>query len=136
MNPTDSVGLPHGDAEVRGVSETFTCRVHQVEIRTDGNGCELCIAAFPLREHAEAMTPDERVAELERLCGQVTMPVRMIFQRISELVGRPVYTHEIALAFDQLREEAWSRTGEMPDEETVIARAELSGKPVVVVRIP
>lgn len=115
------------------MSETFVCHVHSTEAPASGRGCEACYAEWEQRRPAAEMTPDERVAELERWCGQLSIPVGNIHQRVQELVGRPVYSHEIGLAFDQLREEAWHRTGQMPSDETITARAGLSGKPVVIV---
>lgn len=58
------------------------------------------------------MTGDERAEELRRMNEQVTITFDRIHQRVEELVGRPVWTHEMAL-WDELVEEArtWQHGG-------------------------
>ena len=58
------------------------------------------------------------------------MPV--LLERLNQLVGRPVYTHEIALRYDHLLDEARRRTGVTPMDE-VIGSLEDTGKTVIVV---
>ena len=72
---------------------SYLCPTHGTE-QTDF--CEACISAFPDRRNADDMTGDERVEEMERIAGVVSMPFDTLHQRITELVGRPVWTHEMA----------------------------------------
>lgn len=57
--------------------------------------CPTCLKNFDSRRSATAMTIDERVVELEAICDVIEIPFDKIHQRIEELVGRPVWTHEI-----------------------------------------
>ena len=81
--------------------------------------CPACAEWFETRPDAAAMTPDERVAEFEswRVCE---IDFNKIHRRIEELVGRPVWTHEIGLNRAGLREEARVRTGELPTVEKLV----------------
>ena len=116
------------------MTETFICKTHHIEVPASGHGCEQCYTEWEHRRPANEMTPDERVSELKRITAQLSIPMRETMVRVDELVGRSVYSHELGSAFfDLLCEEARNPTGYISDE-TVIARAELSGKPVVVVR--
>jgi len=55
------------------------------------------------------MTGEERAKEMELLFGALEIPVRMVHERIEELVGRPVFTHEMGLNSDGLIQEARNR---------------------------
>lgn len=90
---------------------SFWCNRHQVEAPSGGTGCRFCYAEWQLRRDPSNMTPAERVMELERWCSQVSIPLECIFQRISELVGRPVLHHEIALSYSELCESAYNNNG-------------------------
>ena len=114
---------------------TVRCATHGVAMSTSGDGCERCYEDWLNRPPAAEMTGDERVAELTRWVDQLTIPYRETRIRIDELVGRSVYDHEIGMCFDLLCEEARNPTGWI-SEEQIIARAALSGKPVIVVRSP
>lgn len=68
--------------------------------------CPGCLAAFDYRQNVESMTGDERAAELEGWVGILEIPFDLMHQRFEELVGRPVYTHELGLNWEGLVEEA------------------------------
>lgn len=114
--------------------EAFDCPWHGFTIEPDNDdGCPVCLRDY--RDDARdpaTMTPDERVAQVERLCGIVTVAVPVLLERLNQLVGRPVYTHEIALRYDALLDEARRRTGVTPMDE-VIGSLEDTGLPVMVV---
>lgn len=78
------------------------------------------------------MTGDERADALMNLCRVVTMPMDNIHQRIQELVGRPVYTHEMAgeERFAQLVEEA--RTNDHPSFKEITDKLP-ADKPVFII---
>lgn len=58
--------------------------------------CPTCVDAFPARRAVSKMSPTERATELRSLVGPLEIPFLMLHQRIEELVGRPVWTHELA----------------------------------------
>ena len=57
--------------------------------------CPKCVADFENRQAAEEMTPEERVSEFEMWEGPLEIPIRMLHKRLEELVGRPIWTHEL-----------------------------------------
>lgn len=63
--------------------------------------CEVCVLAFEKRRPVNEMSVEERVAELNQWGGPVEIPFPSIHRRIEELMGRPVWTHEMAF-FDSL----------------------------------
>ena len=71
------------------------CHFCQTECE-DGKPCPTCVAAFPTRRPVISMTVKERLAELKLWFGVAEIDFQMIHQRIEELVGRPVWTHELA----------------------------------------
>lgn len=71
--------------------------------------CPTCVENFKTRRNAEEMTGEERAKEMELLFGALEMPFPMVHERIEELVGRPVFTHEIGLNSDGLIQEARNR---------------------------
>lgn len=83
---------------------TYVCPKHQTE---QDSWCKRCMRDFKNRPAADTMTGDERAAELERWGGVLTIPFPKVHERIEELVGRPVFTHEMGSNhFDELVEEA------------------------------
>jgi hypothetical protein len=66
--------------------------------------CLVCVAAFDTRRPVAEMTVDERIAEMNVLSGPLEIPFDKVHQRIEELMGRPVWTHEMAF-WDELLEE-------------------------------
>jgi hypothetical protein len=96
--------------------------------------CPSCLAWFETRPDPATMTPDERVAEMKSW-KTVEISFDKIHQRIQELVGRPVWTHEIGLNWWGLIEEARNRSGEV-DMDKVMDPLMETGKPVVGVVVP
>jgi hypothetical protein len=90
------------------MSTSYECPTHRT---VQDDYCAGCVADFEGRRHADDMTGDERAAEFERWCGILTIPFDKLHQRIEELVGRPVFTHELAghAAVSLLIEEARTR---------------------------
>lgn len=60
------------------------------------DACPTCTAAFKHRRDATTMTAEERAVELESLVGVLEIDFDKLHQRITELVGRDVWTHELA----------------------------------------
>lgn len=62
--------------------------------------CEHCQRDIAGRPKRDDMTTEERIAELKSFCegnGQYLMvPFDVMQMRIEELMGRPVWTHELA----------------------------------------
>jgi hypothetical protein len=83
------------------------------------------------------MTGDERAAELSALMDRpLSRPFDLIHKRIEELVGRPVWTHELGLNRDGLIEEARNRPRDSPltpaeFQTKVMAPLEATGKPII-----
>lgn len=69
-----------------------TC--HACATQTD-TWCPTCVAAFPNRRPATEMTREERATEFDGLCGPLEIPIAMLHERVEELVGRSVWTHEL-----------------------------------------
>ena len=70
--------------------------------------CPDCMEVFANRRNPDEMTGDQRAAEFRWWGTILTIPFDNLHQRIQELVGRPVWTHELAgrAAVDLLIEEA------------------------------
>lgn len=81
--------------------------------------CATCVEAFDHRRPAEEMTPEERMAEMQSWRGPCEIPFSLIHKRFEELVGRPVWTHEIGLDWEGLVLEAGGRR-EQPTMEGII----------------
>jgi hypothetical protein len=72
--------------------------------------CDVCVAEWLTRPDPERMTPAERVAEMNTLDAVLSVPFEMFHKRIERLVGRPVWTHEMASpVWPQLVTEAGDR---------------------------
>lgn len=72
--------------------------------------CPTCVKRFATRRNANEMTADERAQEAELLFGPAEIPPEMWFQRLEELVGRPLKRSlEIGSFKDSLVEEARTR---------------------------
>jgi hypothetical protein len=93
--------------------------------------CPTCTAWFEHRPAASAMTPTERVAELRTWFPILEISFSKMHQRIEELVGRPVWTHEL-VDMEALCREIETATPATFDE--VIGKLP-SGKPVIVVEV-
>jgi hypothetical protein len=117
----------------------YTCTYHPERGVID-EYCPLCIQEHEERRNAESMTGDERAAEVARLfSGVLSRPFEMIHKRIQELVGRPVWTHELGLRADELIEEARSRPRDTPISGDEIRDKVIGSippdKPVIVVQL-
>lgn len=75
------------------MSDERTCHICGTLCR---EWCPACIANFPKRRDARTMSPHQRASELRLLIGPLEIPFGKLHQRIEELVGRPVWTHELA----------------------------------------
>lgn len=69
-------------------------------------GCPKCLAEWHLRPEPHTMTPDEREAEMRSHRGVLEVDFSMLHKRFEELVGRPVWTHELGLNWEGLCKEA------------------------------
>lgn len=90
----------------------FHCDYHpHVRLLFKGQDwCPKCMEEFKNRRPADEMTGDERAAECQRLrSGRLSQPFSQIQTRFEELVGRPVWTHELGLCIDALIERARTR---------------------------
>lgn len=92
--------------------------------------CQTCVANFPNRRSADDMAPAERGGELVALFGVLEMPFDLVHQRIEELVGRPVWTHEMGLNKDGLIAEARGARHATMDE--IVGQLAQTGKLVIV----
>ena len=70
----------------------YTCQKHDIADLT--SWCPACMEAFENRRRD--MTIAERVAALKAIPDQLTIPFASIHQWITELMGRDVWTHELA----------------------------------------
>lgn len=86
------------------------------QLTADNQECPVCAEWFKTRPDPITMTPDERATEFEswKFCE---IYFDKVHQRMEELVGRPIWTHEIGLNWAGLKEEARLRTGEFPTLE-------------------
>lgn len=101
------------------MAKTFVCDKHGSE---QSGTCADCVKFFESRQNADEMTGDERAAEFKWWGSILTIPFGDLHQRIEELVGRPVFTHEMAgdVAVDRLIEEA--RTRQRPSFSEILDR--------------
>jgi len=91
--------------------------------------CALCVAEFESRRPAAEMTVEERIAQLQAIPEQLTIPFSDLHLWITELMGRDVWTHELAYP-EQLVEEL--RNGEHVGMADVLAKLPWD-KPVLLV---
>lgn len=57
--------------------------------------CPVCTERWENRRDAATMTPEERLAEFDSMQPILEIDFSKLHQRIQELVGRPVWTHEL-----------------------------------------
>lgn len=92
--------------------------------------CPSCLDWFENHRPDPAdMTADERMREMESW-KIAEISFGKIHQRIEELVGRPVWTHEMGLNWKGLVKEAGERPGTV-DMKKVMDPLVKTGKPVV-----
>jgi hypothetical protein len=97
----------------------------------EGGACPDCTAWWEQRPDADTLTPDERAAEFDSWGPVLEIDFGKFHQRMEELVGRPVWTHEFA-RLELLRHEILS--GAHPTLEGVLAKLPPE-KPVIVVEV-
>jgi hypothetical protein len=101
------------------MSEPRTCTRCGHEGLTEA--CPTCTAEWENRRDASEMTPDERLAEYRSWGGILEIDWPKVHQRIEELVGRPVWTHEMGTSgIPYLEHEIL--TGAHPSMEGVLAK--------------
>lgn len=99
------------------ITETRRCHICGTVVQAK-EFCPVCMANFEHRRPADQMISEEREIEMRRLGGPLEIPFGLIHQRIEELVGRPVFTHEMGLNWEGLLAEASHR--EHPTLQEVI----------------
>lgn len=102
-------------------TKQWICQIHK-SVQTGETPCPQCMVDYENAPDVSMMTQGERIAEFDkwRAHGQVSIPFELIKKRISELIGRPVPTHEMgSWGMEQLSREI--RSGIHPEtvEETV-----------------
>lgn len=116
-------------------TERFECERHPGTWIESGSmeGCGGCIAM--LSRPVESMTGDEKADEVRSwITGWTSIPFGRIHERLEQLVGRGVFTHEIGLAPDRLIEEARG-TRTLVSEDEIINDLRNTGKPVIEIRL-
>jgi hypothetical protein len=74
------------------MANTYECPIHHT---MQDNYCIDCMEDFRNRRPASEMTSEERAVALENISPILTIPFSDLQQRIEELTGRPVWTHEL-----------------------------------------
>lgn len=110
-------------------SETYTCPRHNLEC-VRGAYCPSCHREYAELPDPANMTPDERVAELERWWGILTIPFADVHKRIEALAGCPVWTHQL-IEQEWLRDVARRRNGDDNCAEIAIDHLGKYGKPII-----
>jgi hypothetical protein len=77
--------------------------------------CQHCTEAWHSRRPAAELTPAERLAEFDRWMGPLEIDFPLVHERIEELVGRPVLTHELGLCVPELRAEILAEVRGVPE---------------------
>ena len=108
-------------------SDTYTCEKHNLAGLS--SWCPSCIAEFNGRMPACEMSISQRIVAFKALPEQLTIPFDSLHLWITELMGRDVWTHELAHP-EQLIEELES--GESADIGDVMGKLPWD-KPVVLV---
>ena len=95
--------------------------------------CPVCTERWENRQDASEMTAEERAAEFDSLGPILEIDFDKLHQRIQELVGRPVWTHEMGTkGCKYLRHEILS--GNQVTLEGVLAKLP-PDKPMMVVEV-
>lgn len=83
--------------------------------------CPVCTEEWENRRDAAEMTPDERLAEFRSWGGILEIDWPKVHKRYEELIGRPVWTHELGTSgVPYLEHEIL--TGQHPTIEGVLAK--------------
>ena len=92
-----------------------SCHIHETSCE-DNQSCPDCVESYEALPDADTMTGDERATELEAWCGPLEIEFSLVHKRIQELVGRPVWTHEMGTSgMPRLMEEARTRAAVVAD---------------------
>lgn len=112
---------------MRPESEPRTCSVCGTPDLTAE--CPVCVAAWEKRPRADTMSAEERAAALDAIPERMEIDFAKIHEWIEELVGRPVFTHELGTdRMQYLRHEIL--TGNRPTLDGIIAKLP-PDKPVI-----
>jgi hypothetical protein len=71
---------------------SYECPKHKT---TQDGWCEQCVQEYKNRRPVTEMSAEERAAELESISPILTIPFGDLHNRIEELAGRGVWTHEL-----------------------------------------
>lgn len=135
------------DTERNHIAEYVRCERHGLDVpkvtKDEAErlglpfGCPAHLAEMEQAPDPVVMTGDERAEEVTKhLCSPMFVPMDLIHQRIEALVGRPVWTHEMARA-EHLAEEA--RTWQHPvdlEAHVIGSLDQMAGnRPVIIARV-
>lgn len=86
--------------------------------------CPTCTENVKHLPDPEGMTGEERAAELSQWYGPLEIPFDLMHARFEALLGRPVYTHEMAIGKEQLiAETALPRGDDAERQRRIVAGA-------------
>jgi hypothetical protein len=101
------------------MSDPRTCTHCGTEGLTEA--CPRCTEEWEHRRDVTEMTPEERLAEFRAWDGVLEIDFSKVHKRIEELVGRPVWTHELGTSgIPYLEHEIL--TGQHPSMAGVLAK--------------
>lgn len=96
------------------MTATRECHIHPGLLLGSNVPCPECMEDFANRPDPATMTPEQRGAEMESLDDIMEVSFDTFHERIEALVGRPVWTHEIASSvYPMLIAEAIERPGDV-----------------------
>jgi hypothetical protein len=104
----------------------YSCDKHGISVPA-GTPCPDCVEAWTNRRAPNTMTVTERADEFRWWGNILTIPFPDMHKRIEELVGRPVWTHELSnpgALIDEIE------SGERATMETVVDKIP-EGKPII-----
>lgn len=78
-----------------GVHDTRICHICGATVPRH-ESCPTCTAAIPAWKSPALMTREERLAEFMILYGPLEVPFEIWHERLEALIGRRVWTHELA----------------------------------------
>ena len=92
--------------------------------------CPVCVDRFERRSPAEKMSLEDKIKEIESFRGPMEIPFHKIHLRFEELMGRSIFTHELAfldLLIEELRQGHLATfdeiVGNIPAEKLIVAIA-------------
>ena len=118
---------------------TFLCiRPSEARERGIAVGCPQCAEELREAQDPARMTGDERADELMRLLSEpATAEFSVIHERVAALVGRDVWTHELAQPGPLVAEARdWQHPGNLAAHLVDGLQDLMGDKPVVVVETP